>query len=149
MLLSQGYFSAFILFGNSATTLVILQTKKILCSHKVFFLSLYVGFVVILDVTQGCYCNYHILNIILKKTCLHTPTCGRLPRRSNDACGAFRQPKVAFWGNVRNISMPCTSWNDAFSNVDGGLSTTIIFFLFFLSFQSFVSAPIKFQKQPL
>lgn len=57
------------------------------------------------EVSQGCYCNYHIFNIILKKPSgVHVPACGQPHTRS------IRTPKMVFQGSVRKISTPSIRW---------------------------------------
>jgi len=119
--------------------LVTLQTKKKL-SYKVFW-SLYIGFIVILEVAQGCYCNYHILNIILKKL---VGIYGWPPCHSNNTCEVIWPPNTTFGGGVWKISTPFTPWYDELFKIHDSLSLTSISLFPFSSL-----SPLRVLRQPL
>jgi hypothetical protein len=117
--------------------LVTLQTKKKKLSYKVFW-SLYIGFVVILEVAQGCYCNYHILNIILKKLV----SIYGWPRVIQTA--RVRLSSHQFGGGVWKISTPFTPWYDALFKIHDSLLLTSISLFPFSSL-----SPPRVLRQPL
>jgi hypothetical protein len=83
-----------------------------------------------LEAAQGYYCNWHILNIILKKLV--------------GACEVVWSPNAAFRSGIWKISVPSTWWLDACIRSAAGLALETFSFFSFSPYLEICTALTKF-----